>query len=120
MTAPIRDRELAPEARGLAAELDHSRVAELLTRRRMLLTLLAEDEAELRARGVELDAVTTVKASEPRGDHRVGIAVAAKALGKSKRTIQRWAQASGCGWLSQTGRWIVDLPALREWIGSSR
>lgn len=118
MTAPIRDREPAPQARGLAAELDHSRVAELLTRRRTLLALLAEDEGELRTRGVELDAVSIFRPVEHRADHRVSIAEAAKALGASKRTVQRWAEDSGCGWKSPTGRWVVDLPAMRQWKGS--
>lgn len=117
MTAQGRDREPAPQARGLAAELDHLRVAELLTRRRMLLTLLAEDEAELRTRGVELDAVSIFRPVEYRADHRVSVSEAARALGVSKRTVQRWADDSGCGWRSPTGRWMVDLPAMREWRG---
>ncbi|MCJ2051258.1 hypothetical protein [Methylobacterium sp. J-070] len=115
---PAGDREPTPPARGLAVERDHSRVAELLTRRRMLLTLLAEDEGELRTRGVELDAVSIFRPVEHRGDHRVSIAEAAQALSVSKRTAQRWAEDSGCGWKSPTGRWVVDLPALREWRGS--
>lgn len=118
MTVSGRDREPSPEARRLAAELDHTRVAELLTRRRMLLTLLAEDEAELRTRGVELDAVSIFRPVEYRADHRVSVSEAARALKKSKRTVQRWAQASGCGWISSTGQWVVDLPALQEWRGA--
>ncbi|AWN36525.1 hypothetical protein [Methylobacterium radiodurans] len=120
------ERPPAPQARGRAAavearaEADHARVANLLMRRQTIIEMLTETEAELRRRGVEVDAIRAPLGLTPQADHRVSASEAARIMRVTKKTIHRWAAASGCGWVSTTGRMMVDLPALQEWRASPR
>ena len=106
------------------AELAHvARQVEALRRLQLLSTLRDEALAELRRLdlGPMLDSGPIMRPTTPTSDpcRYVCRARAAQDLAVSKRTITRWAAASGCYRRSPTGALLVDLPAMRAWRNGS-